>query len=151
MKAYLKRLKRKEGVNPPAGSANVWVKSKSISPLTLYCYLKARFGPPMGISMMLRNSSTDNFIQWHYTLAVADQFVEVMARNDRIEIWAKSESALTENDWGVFESQLLRDFERYRVPIETVKSLLEHWMMFINPYRRLNMMLAILRTRILAV
>src|SRR5262249_43303669 len=46
----------------------LWANDGSISPLDLYCYLKARFGPPNGISMLFRKSSSDNAIQWHYTI-----------------------------------------------------------------------------------
>ena len=39
-----------------------------LSPLDLYVYLKARFGPPNGVQMALRNQSSDNLVHWHYTL-----------------------------------------------------------------------------------
>src|SRR5262245_54955741 len=46
----------------------LWANDGSISLLDLYCYLEARFGPPNGISMLFRKPSSDNAIQWHYTL-----------------------------------------------------------------------------------
>ncbi|QDT72409.1 hypothetical protein [Lacipirellula limnantheis] len=151
MKRYIEGLTNKskkaaDGVRFP--SARVWVKSKAISPVVLYCYLKARFGVPLGFSMMLRHPSTENLIQWHFTIAAGPHMIDVMARNDRIEFWVRADVAISDRDWIEFESRLQQEFERYREPINTVKSLLEHWVLFVNPYRRLNMMVEILRRRI---
>src|SRR6266536_953505 len=59
----------------------IWANDGSISPLDLYCYLKARFGPPNGISMLFRKPSSDNAIQWHYTLFSSGSMIDFFGMN----------------------------------------------------------------------
>jgi hypothetical protein len=40
------------------------VVREHLSPVDVYCYLKARFGEPKGFQTFLRDDSSDNWIHW---------------------------------------------------------------------------------------
>ncbi len=45
----------------------VWSKGR-VSQIDLYCLLKATYGMPNGFQSYLRSNTSDNFINWHYSL-----------------------------------------------------------------------------------
>src|ERR1700741_2926043 len=46
-----------------------------LSPVDVYCYLKARFGEPNGFQNRLRKDTSDNWVHWDYYLKAGDQDV----------------------------------------------------------------------------
>src|ERR1044071_7354751 len=44
-----------------------------LSPVDVYCYLKARFGEPNGFQNWLRQDTSDNWIHWDYYLKTGEQ------------------------------------------------------------------------------
>lgn len=117
---------------------SAWVNDGSISPLDLYCYLKARFGAPNGLAMLFRNPSTDNLIQWHYTLCSGDFMIDFCGMNRRLEILVKGTHAISKEDWAVLLTQIKADFTNFGSQMSKVRQSLEKWSLFVNPYKRLN-------------
>ena len=110
-----------------------------VSPLDLYCYLKFRFGPPNGFAMSLKTPTIDNLIQWHYTLASGETIIDIMGLNFRTSISFYECLELIEEDWRTLETNLLREFETKRGDLANVRDGLENWHLFINPYKRLSL------------
>jgi hypothetical protein len=49
----------------------------SLSPVDVYCYLKARFGEPNGFQNFLRKDDSDNWIHWDFNLKAGDEDVRI--------------------------------------------------------------------------
>jgi len=64
--------------------------SQSISPFSVYKYLKARFGPPNGFVMALKNQTSDNLIHWHYALATSQAIINIWGKTSGLEITIKT-------------------------------------------------------------
>ena len=82
----------------------MWVNSSQlISPLSFYKYLKAKFGPPNGFVMFLKNPSSDNLIHWQYSLLGPESIIDIWGKTSGIEISIKADSVpeITEKDWQV--------------------------------------------------
>jgi len=126
----LKREKRKPG--------SIWSVDNSISPYDLYAYLKARFGPPNGLSMLFRSPGSDNLIQWHFTLKSGVHLVEFMGFTTRVEIWIEGFPNLGQEDWLALVKAIKADFKSYGNRLKKVRSDFEEWQLFYNPYKRLE-------------
>jgi hypothetical protein len=115
-----------------------WCLDEALSPADLYVYLKARFGPPNGIMMILRSPSSDNFIQWHYTLKSGENYIQIMGMNTRTEFWISGYSGVSQEDWIALENAIREDFKNYGSGMTEVRNQLEKWIIFYNPYKRLE-------------
>jgi len=114
--------------------------AQMISPLTFYKYLKARFGPPNGFVMFLKNRSSDNLIHWQYSLTASDSFIDIWGKTSGIEISIKADSIseITENDWQTLIENIQADYKKYGNDMAEVQSNFEHWSLFINPFNRIE-------------
>lgn len=126
----------------------VWINDGSISPLDLYCYLKARFGDPNGVAMLARQNSTDNPIQWHYTVFSDDSDINIFGMNIHLEIMVSSNKPIFENDWRTFVKIVKDDFKKFGPKMTKVRKSLEKWSIFNNPYKRLSMVVETLVERL---
>lgn len=115
-----------------------WTVDKSLSPADLYIWLKARFGPPNGIIMTARSPSSDNFIQWHYTLRSGTSDMDILGLNTRTEIMISGYANLAAEDWAALVAAIKKDFGRMGSKLKEVRGSLEHWQLFYNPYKRLD-------------
>jgi hypothetical protein len=129
----------------------VWANDGSISPLDLYCYLKARFGPPNGISMLFRKPSSDNAIQWHYTLCAGDSMIDFLGMNRLLEIRVSRVAPVSDLNWRIFIGRIKEDFKNWALQMSEVRRSLEKWSLFINPFRRLDLMLDTMVNRLQAL
>jgi hypothetical protein len=129
----------------------IWANDGSISPLDLYCYLKARFGPPNGISMLFRKPSSDNAIQWHYTLLSGGSMIDFFGMNRLLEIRVSRVSPVSDLDWRIFIGRIKEDFKTWASQMSKVRRSLEKWSLFINPFRRLDLMVDTLVKRLKAL
>jgi hypothetical protein len=128
--------KKDEGKKPQG-----WYNLKrSISPLALYKYLKARFGSPNGFVMFLKNPSSDNLIHWHYALVAPEAIINIWGKTSGLEIYIKTLTDLTlsEKDWLLLEVNLQAGFKKYSKEMKTIQSQFEHWSLFINPFSRIE-------------
>jgi hypothetical protein len=67
----------------------------TLRPVDVYCYLCARFGRPNGPLMFTVSPSSDNPIQWHYTLISGDEILHVQQVGARVELMASTAVLLT--------------------------------------------------------
>jgi hypothetical protein len=119
----------------------IWANSSQlISPLSFYKYLKARFGPPNGFVMFLKNRSSDNLIHWQYSLRAFDATINIWGKTSGIEISVKQNSILdiTENEWQLLVENVQNDYKKYSKEMSNVGSQFEHWSLFINPFSRIE-------------
>ncbi len=127
----------------------VWVNDGQLSPLELYCYLKARFGPANGLTMMARRPSTDNLIQWQYTLrSQTGHFIDFFGLNRHTEIMIHDLPPPDPLFWTAFVGELKKAVVGSAKDWRPTTKTLEKWHLFINPYNRLNTMARTLKDRL---
>lgn len=117
-----------------------WKKFKdSLSPLSVYCYLKARFGAPNGPVMLFQARNGDNIISWHYVIQTIESEINFWSHSSGLEILMFSDTVpIDDKDRVAFITALKADFARYGVKMGSIKQGLDHWNIFINPFQRLN-------------
>ena len=125
-----------------------WVNDGTISPLTLYCYLKARFGSPNGPTMAVRHPSPSNIFQWHYVVAHNDRVMHFICRTDNLELVPQCDSAPNPDEWRDFVVSLKTEFGKHGPDISAVRETLEKWQLFVNPFARLNQIIHSFETRV---
>lgn len=105
---------------------------------TIYCYLKARFGPPNGFAMQLKSPTSDNLIHWEYMLGIGDNVIRIAGITTRVEVnvWTNEEV-----DPQAFVSMFKGQFSKHGRMIGEERKKLERWRLFVNPYSRLNGMI----------
>ena len=97
------------------------------SPSDLYVYLKTRFGPPNGIHMMLRASSSDNLFHWHYTIQAAGAAVlEILQSHLTTEIIVEGIAPPKTAEWDQLICAIQEDFKEYGPGMSNVRRQLEH-------------------------
>jgi len=131
---YLSKLK---GLTP-RNVGNFLVLGNLLKEVDLYCYLKARFGPPRGFAMAFRAPSTDNLIQWNYTLMCRGNVIEVWGKTAQVEIFIEWFSKFQKKSWTRMIESIKGDFQNYGAKISEARNILEKWKIFVNPYVRLK-------------
>lgn len=121
----------------PTASKNLWVLDDSLSPLNLYCYLKARFGNPNGFAMTLKSESSDNLIQYHYTLQAGERVIDIYGKNTQVEFIIECPSKFEPDDWKQLISSIRGDLKQYGGQLGEVRQKLEKYRLFVNPYKRI--------------
>lgn len=106
-----------------------------ISPLDLYAYLKARFGPPNDIIMMARGPGLENLVHWGYALSAQGHGFNIHSTSRRLEFIGIS---LTPADWRILAANIKADFGVVGDGMRDVRSGLEQWTLFINPFKRIQ-------------
>jgi hypothetical protein len=125
-----------------------WNPKGSIKPADLYCYLKARFGEPNGLVMFAAPPSSDNIIHWHYTLASGNDTLHIQGISSRVQFMASSLTPLRDADWQYLVARLKEDFSHFGLQMRKVRNDLERWTIFVNPYFRLESIVADLHARL---
>src|SRR5579883_2388815 len=97
----------------PTASKNIWILDDSLSPLNLYCYLKVRFGNPNGFAMTLKTDSSDNLIQYHYTLQVSDRMIDIFGKNTQVEFVVECPVEFNSGDWKDLILSIRDDLKNY--------------------------------------
>jgi len=134
MLAWIERLQNKAGekVRP---NGQLWTLGPRIKPVSLYSYLKYRFGEPNGLAMIFREPSVDNLIHWNYTVLSGDCYLDISCLNTHVTILLTEKIAQT---CEVMEDALLSEFSRCKKGLENTKRGFERWHLFVNPYHRLK-------------
>ena len=125
-----------------------WVNDGSIPPLTLYCYLKSRFGPPNGPTMAIRHPSSSNIYQWHYVVAHNDRVMHLTSRTDYLELVPQCDAVPTTDEWRGFSASLKTEFGKHGAEIGAVRKTLEEWQIFVNPFARLEAIIRSFEARV---
>lgn len=130
MKAIVAQSKSRDKEHPIFHSFLVF--RKSFSPVDMYCYLKARFGQPLGMQTFLRKDTSDNLFHWDYNIRSHDAHVHISGTNREIHIMTSDE--LDDAHWLELASRLKRDFSRVAAEKKAVQESLEKWVLFPNHY-----------------
>lgn len=115
-----------------------WILKNEIRPINIYCYLYAKYGPPNGFMNFLRNDSSDNLVHWEWTLMNDDGMVMFQGHNYRTEVQflgSFNRPAITKAN---LISQIRGDLGTYGRKIKAIRTQLEKWTEFVNPYHSIE-------------
>ncbi len=116
----------------------IWEFTNEIKPIDIYCYMYAKYGMPNGIQNFCRNDSSDNLIHWEWALASEFGIVLIQEHNFRTEVHLIGEHKEKKLTPDHFIQQFKSDFKNYGKSMSSVRSKLEKWTRFLNPYYRIN-------------
>lgn len=103
-----------------------------LSPVDMYCYLKARFGDPNGIQNLLRSDDSGNWIHWDFNLKVANEDIYICGTYREVHFWLSE--TLTDDNWRDFVLKVKSDYERVGKEKSAVLNSLEKWAVFPNKF-----------------
>ena len=82
-------------------------------PSTSIVTLMYDFGPPNGFAMTLREDSSDNLIQYHYTLQAGERMIDIYGKNTQVEFILESPVPLTSEDLKHLISSIRDDLQYF--------------------------------------
>jgi hypothetical protein len=129
MMAALKRLGK--------GSLKEEVHGR-VATLDLYCYLKARFGPPNGLFFEQRLQRLDTPFQWSYTVQGAGFFAWFNCQFSKVQVVLLSEQVASATEWDALFRAIKEDMGPRGREIAKVRAGLKKWKLVVNPYRILE-------------
>jgi hypothetical protein len=105
---------------------------RSLVPVDVYCYLRARFGEPNGIQNFLRKNHSDNLFHWDFILRAGDEEVYIAGMSREIQLAVSA--VMTDRDWRNLIVAIKNDYKRVAKEKSAVLKSLEHWVIFPNRY-----------------
>lgn len=96
-----------------------------LTPVDMYCYLKARFGEPNGFQNWLRKDSSDNWIHWDFNLKSSGEEIYFCGTNREIHIMVSEE--LSDEDWRDLICGIRSDYRRVAKKKSEILNSLEKW------------------------
>lgn len=121
----------------PTGTTD-WTIENQISPVDLFCYLHARFGPPNGIQNFLRQNGSDNLFHWDWTFRYGSGLLLIQGANFCTHIMFIGDCGVEDSDLDIFITRVKTDFQSHSKGMAKCRESLELWVEFINPYQRLR-------------
>lgn len=115
-----------------------WIIENQISPVDLFCYLHARFGPPNGIHNFLRANHSDNLIHWNWTLRYGSGLLDIQGMSFRTCVLFIGDFGVEDSDLNKFIAIVKADFRNHGKGMSECRKSLEFWVEFVNPYQRLR-------------
>ncbi len=119
---------------------------KSLRPIDLYCYLRARFGQPNGLQTFLRKDDSDNIFHWDYNIKCNGVDVHIAATSR--EMYFAISEKLSDEDWKALILALKKDFGKFGKEKGAVQHSLEKWVVFQNKFALLADLCADLHSNI---
>lgn len=118
----------------------VWAWVTEVSPVDLYCYLGARFGPPNGLQNFFRADDSDNLVHWEWCLdhPSTGTSIHILGMNFRTELWITGGLAVQDGDRLDLAARMKKDFAAHGPKMTKIRRSLERWTEFVNPYQRLR-------------
>jgi hypothetical protein len=135
LKEFANAIKTRSSKRKPSPSpkrSSMLVVRRHLSPVDLYCYLKARFGNPNGFQTFLRKDDSENWIHWDFDLKSGDQDV-YMCSTSR-EIHFRLSESLTDEDWRDFILRIKADYKRVGKGKSAILKSFEKWVIFTNKF-----------------
>ena len=134
MRDYFEKVRSKseEKDSGDAPNKSVLIVRRQLSPVDMYCYLKARFGEPNGFQNFLRKDDSDNWIHWDFNLKAADEDVYVCGTYREVHFLLSEK--LTDNEWRDFILKIKSDFGRIGKEKSEILNSLEKWAIFPNKF-----------------
>jgi len=128
MAAYFDRPKATKG--KPTGS--ILVFRKHLSPLDVYKYLVARFGPPYGFQTFVKKQGdSDNLIHWDYLIKAGSSMIWIQGGNRDVHVHV-SGKIMSPKDWVQLAKALKGDFGRCGPEMTKVGATLQGWSIVSN-------------------
>lgn len=112
--------------------------TNEIKPVDLYCYFFGKYGTPNGIQNILRGDHSDNMIQWEWAFTFELGIILIQGLNFRTEVHFLLEKPTDVDFKDLFISQIKGDFKNYGAEMKSIRTNLEKWTRFLNPFYRLN-------------
>ncbi len=119
-----------------------WEFINEIKPIDIYCYMHAKYGKPNGLHSCLKEGSSDNLIHWDWTLESKFGVILVQGHNFRTEVYLAGKHKGKKLERDHFIQQIKSDFENYGESMGVVRSNLEKWTRFLNPYHRIDLIVS---------
>lgn len=143
-KSKKQKNKKKLGKKQKALTPVLGVRTH-LRPVDIYCYLKARFGPPNGMQSMLASDS-GSMIHWDYHIKTraGDLYLVGFTR----EVHFLSPEPLGDEGWRKLLLAVQGDFARTGKEKSTVLKMLEKWVIFPNKFLQLANLCADLHAEI---
>jgi hypothetical protein len=116
----------------------IWEIGNQILPVDMYCYLHAKYGAPNGLQNFLRNDDSDNLIHWEWALASEDGLVLIQGHNFRSEVHLMGDFRDKGLELEHLIVQFKSNFSAYGKKMKEVRTSLEKWTQFVNPYKRIS-------------
>lgn len=116
----------------------MWLNDGALSPKTLYCYLKGRFGEPRGGMSLLRSPTSDNLFQWQFNVTCDDDLLCILSSNSRVQFRAHTRNRLTVGQQTELLRDIREDFAQHGRLISKTRASLERWLLITNPYARVE-------------
>jgi hypothetical protein len=111
MREYLEQTLKRAGVEDRGSRyKSILAVRQHLSPVDMYCYLKARFGEPNGFQTFLRRDSSDNWIHWDFNLTVGGEDVYISGTYREVHFMLSEH--LPDQDWPVLLQEIKADFGR---------------------------------------
>lgn len=109
--------------------------SAELTPVDIYCILKSKFGEPNGIQMLFKKKNdVDNLIHWAWELKYKNTYIHITGFFFHFSVLIKGSKDPKNDDQQKFLKAFLTLKKKVKPEIETVKSTLEKWLIFSNPY-----------------
>ena len=125
-------MKQKRGDDSPPSGALIF--RKHLSPLAVYKYLHARFGPPYGIMTAVKNpNDSDNLIHWDYIVKAGFDVIHIQGGKRDVHIIITGRK-MAPKDWVAFSKALKGDFHRFGTGMQAVGAELQKWTIIANRY-----------------
>ena len=123
--------------NKPTHAAG-WHNHGFLKPDKLFCYLKARFGPPNGIMTLLRKQNdSDNLFHWDYTFHRDANILSIISGPRGIEFHISGNESISRGQQLRLMRAIRDDLKNHGEAIAKERKALEDWTLTINPYARL--------------
>lgn len=130
MLGYLDRPKAARG--KPTDS--ILVFRKHLSPLAVYKYLVARFGPPYGFQTFAKKQGdSDNMIHWDYLIKAGSNMLWIQGGNRDVHVHV-ADKIMQPKDWVQFANALKGDFARCGSEMAEAAAALEKWTIVSNRF-----------------
>ena len=108
------------------------VVRKTLSPVDVYCYLKARFGEPNGLQNRLRRDTSDNLFHWDFNLKADCEDVYISGTNREVHLHLSE--GLANEDWPKLIRAIKSDYARVGEAKSAIMRSLEKWVIFPNRF-----------------
>ena len=109
MRTYLEEMrKRTNRKDESPHYKTILAVRQQLSPVDMYCYLKARFSGSNGFQNLLRSDSSDNWIHWDFNLKADGEDVYISGTYCEVHFMLTEE--LADADWPVFLEKIKSDF-----------------------------------------
>ena len=115
-----------------------WNIVNEISPVDIYCYCFAKYGPPNSPLNIFKHDDSDNLFHWSWWLEKEDTSLWISGMNYKTDIVFGTDQLSIELNKEKLITIISEDMSNYRKEMNAIRTNLEDWIQFVNPYFRVN-------------